>query len=335
MLKHNLQLEAPLVHSRTSSGGTTLTCRRFALLVAFVLGGCSWLPTERNPDYCRSSDDCDPGSICNLESHGCEAPPDADPDATAARCDPKQAFGAPEPLSGVNTGANEKSFTMIDNELTAYIVRDNAGSFDVLTSKRQLATDDFPSPTPDSDLDRVLSGIGNEYDLWPARSSLLMYFGGQGKPYVAERSSTSMPFGDPAAVLIDGVHLTTMRSMQPSVDAQNLYWIDNGDAKLRVAANFFGSGSFRPASQVSTMELAAATVSADELTLIYVPSAVDDVYISTRQSKNQAFEPGALVPTLSGGTNELPLFLTRDQCVLYMAKMGAGSTDVWIAHRPR
>lgn len=103
---------------------------------------------------------------------------------------------------------------------------------------------------------------------------------------------------------------------------------------LRVAPNRSAPHIFGAASQMSTMPLGGAVVSANELALYYLSAGTNDVYVSTRLSTSLPFQPGALIPTLSADSAG-PTFVTRDECLIFLSRQGTASSDIFVSRRGR
>jgi len=74
----------------------------------------------------------------------------------------------------------------------------------------------------------------------------------------------------------------------------------------------------------------------DELTLYSSNGFGNDVLVATRTDTNARFGAGAPLDGVNSAANEWPLFLSSDQCSLYLASArpgGLGGMDIWVARR--
>ena len=78
-------------------------------------------------------------------------------------------------------------------------------------------------------------------------------------------------------------------------------------------------------------------LSGDELTLYSSNGFGDDVLVATRADANSSFGPGAPLDGVNSAANDWPLFVSGDQCSLYLASSrpgGLGGMDIWVSRRP-
>ncbi|MEO7731164.1 MAG: hypothetical protein ABIY55_09350, partial [Kofleriaceae bacterium] len=103
---------------------------------------------------------------------GAQVPPDSAP--PTARCRPSEPFGAPTPVAGVNTAADEFSFALTRGELIGFVsrvVQDPVPSATILAAQRATRVDPFA--TPSADTTSLLNGVdGDEYYPFPSSDGL-------------------------------------------------------------------------------------------------------------------------------------------------------------------
>ncbi len=168
------------------------------------------------------------------------------------------------------------------------------------------------------------------------QDGLHLYFlrdGGTFRGSHLQRPDLSSPFETSVELTMDGAALQTANELRISRDGQTLYWTDFSDLTLR-AASASSPDSFSGQRVVSTMQVRNPTLSADELTLFYASG--DDVFVSRRSSPNESFVVGDKVSEVDTTGIEAPLFVTSDECVLYLASDRPGGTlgvDIWEARR--
>lgn len=295
----------------------------------------------------------------NVTHYGFDAPPppvdaapdpaDAAPDSVPARCDPTKDFGAPTLVAGINTTDDEAILSLTADERTAVIMT-TFPNFDntVAISTRGSTADAFGAPSQALTA-AVHGGPGIEQTVSISPDALAMYVvrlviaNGMGTFDLdaATRTSTGDPFSVGGHVVVDGANLAAnVVSATISLDGMTLYWVDTDafHAATRVAAaEFTGARVVAPVGLLGS----APVLSNDELQLFYVPplgQGAQDIFVATRASKNDMFHAGVPVPNVNDSmASDIPTFVTRDGCILYLASNragGMGGFDFWEAHRP-
>ena len=258
-----------------------------------------------------------------------------------ARCDPNAEFGEPMLMPNVNSSLDEVDMTMTRDELFAMFYRLEGSSRKLLTSTRTSVEDEFPPPTFDTRLTPVTSAV-RVFAPQLTGDGLVLYFLGSDSSgmeehiRVATRNTREDSFGEPSAVFFESYALKGIRPIA-SADGQTLYWIDWFDFKLR-AATRARVASFQRSIVVSEANRWTFVVSADELTLYYADGFRTDVFIATRESLAAPFERDVLLSNVNSAQEEAPIFISADECVLYMSSNrlgGLGGSDIWLARRSR
>ncbi|MEP6864787.1 MAG: hypothetical protein ABJE66_29475 [Deltaproteobacteria bacterium] len=279
---------------------------------------------------------CDDGLVCVNEA--CVIPPDASSSVDGAvdgagsgsgsgtsngRCDLAKPFAAPVLVPNINTGYDELHFMMSSNELTAYILRDDPGDNDMVTSTtRGSIDDDFPIDVTDSALVNVGSGRINNPHI--ARSDHLWFEMSLAGLYVSQRTNTTEPFGAHTLLTIGSITNSGLRLIGTDPDALVLYFLES-DGILQAAANHFSASDFAEPVPQSSFALADGAISRDGLTLYYEPDGLGDVYVSKRSSTSVMFDAGTLILPAAGD----PAYVSQDGCELYIS-----GSDVSVARRP-
>lgn len=276
---------------------------------------------------------CGDGLVCI--DFGCVVAPDAPPDGDPSRrCNPEAEFGPPELVPNLNNGYTEDWFSMTEDELEAFIVRDERTTIKLYYASRSTKLDEFSRPDAHAVLEQVYgSGSGIKDAPSSTAEGLELYFRIGGRLHVSSRTTRSEPFSVGSAVTVD-----TAPSMSGfvgiSASGRTLYWRNPADGILTSAPNIGGPKRFGTPQPVSTVRLDNAVIAPDQLTVYYAVSGQLGVWRATRTSTSSMFGPGSEVSTLASA---LPLFVTGDDCLLYVsaADPETQSIDIMVARRPR
>ncbi|HEU0033525.1 MAG TPA: hypothetical protein VFQ53_22995 [Kofleriaceae bacterium] len=299
------------------------------------------------------------GVICCLVLVGCGSVTDDTPrDAPAggdgsgsgsdgppgARCDPTKTFGTPTLVEAVNSSNDETAFSLTRDEQTAFVGR----VFQPPISTAQIFVshrgNDGKFAAPTMDETSSLNGTGgDEYSPSPVADGLTLYFHRQDTAQIAihaaSRTDATATFAVDSVVTAGTSGIVNALSPTISDDGQTLYWLDFGDFKLRSATRGGTPTIFNPPTLASTVDMGAAPVlTSDELTMFYTQGNATDILVSTRATKTDAFGIGIPVENVNSAAQDMPVWLTRDGCVLYLASTrsgGLGGFDLWEAHRPQ
>jgi hypothetical protein len=327
-----------------------------SLLVSLVaLASCDGC-TRRTPNVCCTSDpECarlglPPGSVSDYscgQGHVCrdfycvpdEGPdasgPDAAPDAPGRRCNPSAPFGTPTRVPNVNSAFEELSVALTYDQLKVYVVRSTGTVGKVLlTSARSSVESDFPAPTTDPTLSAVVAGMGDELYLYPSSDDLVLYYRRDSGWFVSSRLNLNNPFSVGTEVYVNGTRLNAGRVMI-STNSASVY-TSYTSSPLRAATRNGADHLFVNERLVTTFDLTDFAISADELTLYYSNYPNPDTYRTTRSSKNVPFDVGLPVANVNTTGPDIPLYVSPDDCLLYLragATVSTQENDIWIARR--
>lgn len=321
---------------------------------------------ERTPNVCCTSDtECaelglPPGSVTEYscgQGHVCrdfycieeepdaslpDAPPDTLPNAPAGRCNPNAPFGTPTLIPNVSSLLTEEGFAMTADERTAFISRFNGSEVSLLVASRPSPDDDFTAPVPAAEITAISNVAGRESWLWPTGDGLVIYYQRQvslselPEVFASYRLMTNEVFSPGSRVFVDGAPI---RGLMPQVspDGLRLYWVDYNDLKLYSAQHGSTNNIFVQRRPASTMMPNSPVISSNGLTLYYATGFdVYDIFVSTRSSRDVPFGVGLPVPNINSTESDRPLFVTADDCALFLASDRPGSvggTDIWVAYR--
>ena len=298
--------------------------------------GPSTIETDAGDVTNRGDADADAGLDAS-DASDASPPSDGGTDGAVdgAACDPSAAFGIPLPVPGLNTTANETSFTITADRLHAVVARFD-GAADALFKADRLTTSD-----PFSETGAAIPG----YASWPSLSAdgKTLYFDKGGVPQVhyATRAAVSDAFGTPA--LAPGASGATYGHFTAFLAAPGVLYFIEGRAGNNNAV-------MRTASGASPTEVLAAgysvrnpVVTADELRMFVTDNTVTGRYkvVALKRaftSAAWALDPSSaqLVNLVTSG-NAYPVSITPDGCTLYLAgdayPGGAGGYDIFVTTR--
>jgi hypothetical protein len=336
-------------------GGTWPSLAGFALLASLAsCHDCS----ERTPEVCCTSDsECarlslPPGSVSDYscgEGHVCrdfycvpaEGPDAREPDVDAAidapsgRCNPNAPFGAPTRMPNVNSQFEELSMAMTYDQLKVYVGRSNGTSYGIATSKRGSVDSDFPAPTTDPALAAIPAGATYTLYLYPTSDDLAVYYRRDQTWFASSRPTPNDAFDAGTQVYVNGTPLPAHRAMI-SANSVTVYW--SGPSIPLQAATKGLNYNFAAQRAVTIFDLTDFAISADELTLYYSNNPNPDIFRTTRSSRNVPFDVGLPVANVNTTGADVPLYVSPDDCFLYLRASATGSTqdnDIWVARRGR
>jgi hypothetical protein len=290
---------------------------------------------------------------CGSVSSNPDAPPGGDgptggdgpmPDAPAsARCNPTADFGSPVLVPGINTSFDETGLSLTADERIAFVGRTNtSGPQTLKVATRASIDDDFGPATEDPRLAAINDVAGDEYNATVSGDGLILYFhrqspaGGIGV-LVSTRNAANGNFGNPRAVSVDGTTLSSALSPTLSADAQTLYWLDFSVFRLHSATRGSNEASFTDGRDASSIDnVYNVALSRDELTMYSSNGIGTDILSATRGDTSGSFGTGVPVNNVNSAQTDFPVYITRDNCILYFASTrpgGLGGTDIWMATR--
>ncbi|MEO8548345.1 MAG: hypothetical protein ABI678_00150 [Kofleriaceae bacterium] len=318
-----------------------------SLFVVFLLAGCS----ERNKEVCcLTAADCESLGLSanDVGSRGCRdgeacvdlacvstsAVDDAAVDGpqmdsgSTGRCDPMKDFDAATRIP--NIGAARR-LVLTRNELTAYVVRQTTNNFVVTSATRAATTEDFPV---DAD-DPKIAPASHSDEVWASGDEgLLLYHRKMGTVNVCERSTPNEVYPAGRQVLVGPTQdpLSSSQLVAVNGDASELYFTQS-DMFLYEADGSGINYSFESGVKIAPMLVGSATMTADELSLLYTPpGAGAGILISTRASTHAMFPQGVALPGFQN--DDVPFFITADRCELYVGGARSGVDGVFVARRP-
>jgi hypothetical protein len=218
----------------------------------------------------------------------------------AKRATPASAFGAPTPLSDLNSSGQELRFALSADGLTAYVATEGwaggVGEADLWYAVRASAGQPFARSS--FKLVPQVNTTGFEYDPLPSADGLRLYYAAYDaaasmEVFFVERKSPGSPFSAPAAV--PGIN-TAAKEDNPAL---------SGDERVIVF------GSDRPGT-----------------------AGVKDLWYAVRADRSASFSTPARVPVVNSDDNDMEPFLSADGCELFFSSNrpgGKGNLDLYRA----
>jgi hypothetical protein len=234
----------------------------------------------------------------------------------------------------VNTPFDDLSIALTPDELEAYFVHSSQIGYVIASANRGTIASDVPVPTTDPALAAIAAPQGTEFYLYPTSDDLVLYYRRDTTWFFSSRPTRNDSFSNEMQVYVTGTPLQGGRaSVAP--DSATLYW-SNSSMPLRAATKGIASHLFVNDRTVTLFDLTDFAVSADELTLYYSNYPNPDIYRTTRSSRNVPFDVGLPVPNVDTTGADVPLYVSPDDCVLYLRAPSSASAqegDFWIAQR--
>jgi hypothetical protein len=292
------------------------------------------------------------GSVATTEIDAGDDPPIDG--AGGPACDVAAPFGAPEPMTTLNTAGNEEALALSPDRRTAYFASNRGGGpgdYDLYTATRSSVDAPFGAPSVMPNV----STADREYSPVLTPDGLTLYFGrrpvagGVYRVYAATRTSTSTAFG--AAELVLNVNDDPSHTLPTDVNATGtrlyLSGTRGGDWDIYVATRTDTTGPFGAATPIRSLNVAAiedygAVLTGDELT-VYFESRRDgavgcyDVFVATRSTTADGFGDPTPVAALATDLCEYPSWVSADGCHIALVSDRTGTVggfDLWIASKP-
>lgn len=264
-------------------------------------------------------------------------------DAASPRCNPTSPFGAASLVPNVNSSLEEMYVWLDPTETTMHLLRsDGVSVLTPVTAVRADKASNFAAPVATGTFAPIFNASGTEYMPWITGDGLSAYFHRQeaGNPgiFVSSRGTTSDPFTSGSPVTVAGSPLSDALFPIVSRDGQRLYWQDYSTFRLAVANRIGGPGQFGGRAYVTSSLVNGPVLSFDELRLFYAATelASADVLVATRAAVGQAFGSPTTVQNVNSSAQDTPLFISDDDCELYIASRragGVGGLDVFRAKK--
>lgn len=285
--------------------------------------------------------------------------PDA-ADAAPVSCSPTKPFGAPQPISGFATAAWEAAPRLSPDELTMWF-EGGGGTYtntinleQLFVATRTSRTVAFGAATP---LAIDTSATYSQMNPTVTSNGLTLFYTFWGSPaneariWVATRANELTDFTGPAALAGIATNQNTSWDSQPFITADGKeLWFNS----TRTGGGALGGQDIYVAPQTGqtysnpTLQSALSSssddwfpiLSDDRLTIYIATNRVggngnNDIWRSTRASTQDAFPAPTVVTELNSGNDDLPAWLSPDNCRLYISttRINGDSWDLFMAER--
>jgi hypothetical protein len=265
----------------------------------------------------------------------------ADAPQIPARCDLTKPFGEATLVPGINSAFDEMRFSLTGDEKTAFVARSkgNGNGLDSLILAARRESRDVPFGAPDdaltSTINQLNSTTGTVYNVAVSADGLTLYTSRSSAAIaISTRPGLDATFGAESLVTIQDDDLShDAYDATISADGQTLYWEDTSFSQI-FAASRVGQGAFDNQKLIADAQ-APIALSADELSM-FSALGIRTVLVATRPDKAAMFGANSAIPNVSSSSNDFPVALTVDGCVLYISSNrpeGLGGYDIWEAHR--
>lgn len=279
---------------------------------------------------------------CRVDGYyvGFDADPDGDADGPGPadgpdrRCNPDAPFGTPVRMANVNSANEDLSMAMTHDQLKAYFVRNTGTNYVIVSSKRDSPESDFPPPTTDPALAAVSAGTGYRSYVYPTSDDLVFYHRRDATWFASYRLGPNDPFDAGTAVYVGSIQIPAFRAMI-SASSVTMYY-SGPSVPLRAATRGSTHHTFNNDRAVTLFDLTDFAISADEFTLYYSNYPNPDIFRTTRSSRNVPFDVGLSLANVNTTGPDIPLYVSPDDCFLYLRSNTAGTTeanDIWVARR--
>jgi hypothetical protein len=286
--------------------------------------------TSTGPGAAPGSGDDDGGADADA-AEGVDAGPS---------CDPAKPFGAPSPISELNTKADEAAPRLTRDERTIYFDRGPVGTRDIYVARRASLADTFGDPVPV----RGVNSSGDEAD--PAVSAdgktlfLVSTAGlqpGRFGIFSTEELDDGGNFTKP--VLVAALSAATGYAVRPFPRADGAeLWFSRLDTDKILHMAWPTGDAGGPVVEAELTSAFGPVLSSDARTIYFEKAGGrGGIFVATRNTPDAAFGNVAPVTELGDAGNPFAGWVSPDGCRIYVEMSrptGAGGIDLWVAARP-
>jgi hypothetical protein len=283
----------------------------------------------------------------------------SDASVDAGRCDPNKPFGAPTPVAELNSAFDDSAPHLSWDELTVYFSRrptSDTDPFKLYYAQRSSPSDTFGTPALLPNLNSAADAGLNDLQPMVAKNDLALYFTSDRAStfdlFTATRttggSPSQSPFGNVAP--LTNLNHSDRSESRPflSADATELWYTANAGSGqpfqiYRALGPTFATGSAIPDLNTAGAN-SSPTLSADGLTMYFSSDRTGgtgglDIWFAKRASTSAAFQAAVSLSTVNAAFNssadDVPAWLSPDDCVFWMATERSGNLDIYVAARPK
>lgn len=278
-----------------------------------------------------------------------DAAADAQQDAVGdAGCDLAKPF-IKASVTNISSAQSEDGMWVLPNQTKAYVsaIRDGGGGdYDIFNVTRSSAAVDWPALTPSPNLNPLITTAPQRNPLVTDDDLVMLYSQQGGNFDIMQTTRPSIATSWTTPVAAPGLNGTTNDSVTwLSGDGLAVYWSSdrNGNFDLFYATRTNVAATFTNIQTVNDLNSPSGegslVVTSDGLRAYFAsnrsPSANDDIWTSTRPTKNSPWSTPVAVTELNGPSgNQEPTWVSADGCTLYYAQSGAGGYDLFVATKP-
>ncbi len=260
-------------------------------------------------------------------------------------CDPSKPFGTPVLMPNVNTTNAINGASFAPDELTLYLATrtgaDSGTDYDLYSAARASTSVPFAAPTV---LPSPPNTTGIDWNPWISSDALTLYYASNSKVQVSVRTSTSLAF--PAGQVATNINAATGTFTEaPSLtaDGKRMFVSSDRDGLAAIYEATLGGSGFGVPAKVAELASPQAegtpVISADGLTIYFMSTRLGtlDIFTATRATLATPFSAPAPVTELNSSGQELPAWLSVDECRLYFMSDTQGTTqyELYLATKPK
>ncbi len=274
-------------------------------------------------------------------------------DVITKACDTTKPFQAPVALSGTDLSTGlEYAPAFSADELTMWFTSGRVvdGGFPNQDHIYSTLRTSMATPFAEPLYDPILNGDSNDTDPFLSSDGLTMYMQSDrdqdpGDLFIATRPTIASPFGVPQPITAVN---TADDETQPTVDGAGTLWFASSRATGTGSQDIYsavaeGSSFAAPAEEVeldSPDDDWSPTITADALTIYFASKRTggqgnDDIWKATRTSATLPFSAPQNVAELNTPEFELPHWLSKDGCRLYISKSSGATYELFVATKPQ
>jgi Tol biopolymer transport system component len=273
-----------------------------------------------------------------------DAPPPDDPPPDA----PLGAFGAPAPLTELNTADSEEDPSLPADQLEIFFVSNRLGgpgANDIWTAVRASTSEPFGMANPVG----VINTVDGEFHPQVSPDGLSMYMvsnrpGGAGAAdiYFTTRATRTAPWVTPTRV----VELSSPNAdFAAAPDSSGLQLVlgsnRSGSIDLFVSSRTSTTAPWRGPAAIAVLNTAAeeqdGVFAAQGRALYFTkggdPALLKEIAVARRATVDDAFGPAELLPELGSAMDELDPWVADDERTIYFNSNRGGNEDLYFSTR--
>lgn len=271
------------------------------------------------------------------------APTDGGTDAGVVEppCNPAADFGTPVAITELNSAKEDFVADVSPDELTMYVGTNNkVAGIQLFSTKRATKQAAWGALVP-------LFPAGNWDNWWVSVNGNTAIVSstrtGNSELFIATRPSPADAFG--ALTLLAGTsNPAGEEGPRLSADGKTLYFDSTrGTSRDLFRASIDGANvtNVAPITELNSPGLDAVPIlTADELTIYFISdrapaTGAGDIFVARRLSKTSPFGTPEQVRNVNSDGLDGPGHISADGCTLYLSSTRLGTSDIYVARRPK